>query len=71
MLERLTDNIPFNKALYLKILGPVTAITGLIFAIAVIGFDYQFTTADPFCAPVAIALLTYFFHLAFWNPSDH
>ena len=64
------ENIPFNKPLYFKVLGPVIAIVGLIFAIAVIGFGYEFTTADPFGAPVACALLAYFFHLALWNPVD-
>ena len=66
MLER----IPFNKPLYLKVLGPVIAIVGFVFAIAMIGFDYKITTADPIGAPIACLLLTYFFHLAFWNPAD-
>lgn len=66
MLER----IPFNKPLYLKVLATVCAIVVLIFIIAIIGFGYQVMSADPFGAPVACALLAYFFHLALWNPAE-
>lgn len=64
------EQIPFNKQLYLKVLGPVIAIVAGVFAVAMIGFNYELTTADPFCAPIGCALLAYFFHLALWNPTE-
>ncbi|MDZ4844298.1 MAG: hypothetical protein SH857_01980 [Chitinophagales bacterium] len=61
-------HIPFNKPLYLKTLGVVAVVIVLLFVVAIICFDYEPTTADPFGAPVAAVLAAYFFHLAFWNP---
>jgi len=69
-IKKLLQNIPFNKPLYLKVLGPVCALVAFIFAVAVLGFGYEFTTADPIGAPIACLLLAYFFHLALWNPAD-
>ena len=60
--------VPFNKPLYLKTLAVVAAVIVVLFAIAIIAFGYEPTTADPFGAPVAAVLLAYFFHLALWNP---
>ena len=62
------SRIPFNKPLYLKTLAIVTVALALLFIIAILLFDYEPTTADPFGAPVAAMLLAYLFHLAFWNP---
>ncbi|MCB9230134.1 MAG: hypothetical protein H6581_00605 [Bacteroidia bacterium] len=62
-------NIPFDRTRFLKYFLGVLAFTALLFLVAVFGFDYEMTTADPFCAPIAAALLAYFLHLMFW-PGD-
>lgn len=60
--------IPFEKKLFLKIWVIVLAATALFFLGAVMFFDYELTTADPICSPIAAALLAYFLHLMFYNP---
>ena len=60
--------IPFEKKLFLKIWVIVLAATALVFVGAVLFFDYELTTADPICSPIAAALLAYFLHLMFYNP---
>ncbi len=60
--------IPFNKPLYFKTLAGVAVAIVVLFAVAIVAFGYEPTTADPFGAPVAAMLLAYFFHLALWNP---
>jgi len=60
--------IPFNKPLFLKTLIVVVTALAALFIVAIVIFDYEPTSADPFGAPVAAVLLAYFFHLALWNP---
>jgi len=60
--------IPFNKPLYLKTLAVIVAVIVALFIAAIVLFNYEPTTADPFGAPVAAVLIAYFFHLALWNP---
>ena len=42
----------------------------LLFIGAVVFADYELTSADPICAPFAVVLLAYIFHLALWNPKE-
>ncbi|MEM0998270.1 MAG: hypothetical protein AAGN35_14515 [Bacteroidota bacterium] len=63
-------DIPFNKALYFKVLAVVLAVVAAAFGVAVFFLDYAPTSADPWCAPIAAGLLTYFIHLMLWNPED-
>lgn len=66
----MSARIPFNKPLYLKTLAVVVVAIAALFMAAIIVFDYEPTTADPFGAPVAALLIAYFFHLALWNPEE-
>lgn len=63
-------NIPFEKKSFLKYWVIVMAAVAVAFIVAVLAFDYELTTADPICAPIASALLGYFLHLMFW-PSEN
>lgn len=58
--------IPFDRARFLKYFVGVLAAVALTFVVANMAFDYELTTADPICAPIASALLAYFLHLLFW-----
>ena len=63
-------NIPFERKSFFKFLIGILALTALGFLVSVLGFEYEMTTADPFCAPIAAALLAYFLHLMFWPEED-
>jgi|GEM_PF-1074216 len=62
--------IPFDKRLFLKIWVIVLALTAGVFIVAVLAFDYELTTADPICSPIAAGLLAYFIHLMYTHPDD-
>lgn len=62
--------LPFEKKLFLKLWVIVLALTALFFIVAVAGFDYELTTADPICSPIAAGLLAYFLHLMFSHPDN-
>lgn len=60
-------NIPFNKGLYFKVLVGVLISVILVFAVAMLAFDYELTTADPVGATISSFLLAYLVHLMLWK----
>jgi len=62
--------IPFNPRLYFKILPVCLLLTVLIFVVAIMGFEYELTNADPPCSAVAAILVTYIVHLMLWRPDQ-
>lgn len=63
-------NIPFFKQLFLRCLIGVLAALVLTFAVSVLFFEYEMTTADVFCSPIAALLAAYFIHLMLVNPDS-